>query len=73
MAVYAGVKHSTVTALGQIMSPEEIQHDITGHTSDAFKRYFLPDAKRATIANRKLAEMQTEKQNIIIDFERKKA
>ncbi|MDM8537965.1 site-specific integrase, partial [Desulfobacterales bacterium HSG17] len=58
VSVYPGVKHSTVTALGTIMSPEEIQHDVTGHVSDAFKRYFLPDVNRAVVATRKLSEMQ---------------
>lgn len=58
VAVYAGVKHSTVTALGKILSPEQIQHDVTGHLSDAFKRYFLPDAARSMTASRHIAEMQ---------------
>lgn len=56
--VYPGTKHSTTTALGQIMSPEQIKNNVTGHSSDAFYRYFLPDYNDAITATRKLAEMQ---------------
>jgi hypothetical protein len=58
VAVYAGTKHSTVTALGKIMSPEQIKHNVTGHTSDAFRGYFLPDHNEKISATRKIAEMQ---------------
>jgi len=37
--LYGGTKHSTVTALGQKYSPEEIQERGTGHLSKAFLRY----------------------------------
>ncbi len=56
--VYPGTKHSTTTALGKIMSPEQIKNNVTGHSSDAFYRYFLPDHEDAITATRKLAEMQ---------------
>lgn len=56
--MYAGTKHSTVTALGKIMSPEQIKHNVTGHTSSAFQRYFLPDHNEKISATRKVAEMQ---------------
>jgi integrase len=58
VAVYAGTKHSTVTALGKIMSPEQIKHNVTGHTSNAFQRYFLPDHNEKISATRMVAEMQ---------------
>lgn len=58
VGVYAVTKHSTVTALGKIMSPEQIKHNVTGHTSDAFQRYFLPDHNENIAANRKVAAMQ---------------
>jgi hypothetical protein len=61
VAVYAGTKHSTVTALGKIMSPEQIKHNVTGHTSSAFQRYSLPDHNEKISATRKVAEMQGEK------------
>ncbi|MCG8638362.1 MAG: hypothetical protein MI862_01440 [Desulfobacterales bacterium] len=59
VSVYPGVKHSTVTPLGMHLSPEQIQNDVTGHASDAFKRYYLPDKERAVYATRKVAEMQS--------------
>ena len=45
--LYGGTKHSTVTALGKFLSPEQIQRGGTGHASDAFKRYMLPDINEA--------------------------
>jgi integrase len=60
VAVYAGTIHSTVTALGKIMSPEQIKNNVTGHTSNAFQRYFLPDHNEKISATRKVAEMQGE-------------
>lgn len=58
VALYAGTKHSTVTALGKHMSPEEIKHNVTGHTSKAFERYFLPDMGAQVKATEKVAKMQ---------------
>ncbi|MGB3222497.1 MAG: hypothetical protein WBB23_06830 [Desulforhopalus sp.] len=58
VAVYAGTKHSTVTALGKLMTPEQIKNNVTGHTSKAFQRYFLPDHNEKISATRKVAEMQ---------------
>lgn len=60
VTLYPGTKHSTVTALGKIMTPEQIKHNVTGHTSDAFERYFLPDHHQNIAATRKVAEMQGE-------------
>lgn len=56
--LYGGTKHSTVTALGQIMTPEQIQRGATGHASDAFKRYMLPDVNEARQARQAVAEIQ---------------
>jgi integrase len=58
VALYAGTKHSTVTALGKLMSPEQIKHNVTGHTSSAFQRYFLPDHNENISATWKVAEIQ---------------
>jgi len=72
VSVYPGVKHSTVTALGQVLSPERIQHDVTGHVSDAFKRYFLPDKERAVTATRQINKIRKEKSATIIKLRKKK-
>ena len=71
VSVYPGVKYSTIIALGKLLSPEQIQHNVTGHVSDAFKRYFLPDVEGAVMAARKLANMQKENTGKITEFKRK--
>jgi len=46
VGLYAGTKHTTVTALGELLSPEEIKRGGTEHaTNKAFERYMLPDIK----------------------------
>ena len=70
VSVYPGVKHSTVTPLGMHLSPEQIQNDVTGHASDAFKRYYLPDKERAVYATRKVAEMQGDSDPQVIHLKR---
>ncbi len=57
--LYGGTKHSTVTALGTKLSPEQIQRGATGHASDAFKRYMLPDVNEALMATREIVNMRT--------------
>ena len=56
--LYGGTKHSTVTALGQIMTPEQIQRGATGHASDAFKRYMLPDVNEARLVRQAVSKIQ---------------
>jgi len=42
--LYGGTKHSTVVALGKVLSPEQIRRGGTGHTTNkAFERYLMPD------------------------------
>lgn len=44
--VYPGTKHSTVTAIGELLSPEEIKRGGTEHTTNAaFERYMLTDVR----------------------------
>jgi integrase len=46
VTLYPGTKHSTVTALGELLTPEEIKRGATGHqTNAAFERYLLPDMR----------------------------
>ena len=46
VTVYSGTKHSTVTAMSEIMSPEEIRRGGSEHsTNSAFERYLVPNAK----------------------------
>ena len=57
--LYGGTKHSTVTALGQVMTPEQIQRGSTGHASDAFKRYMLPDVNEAIQVRQAVKQIQS--------------
>ena len=55
--LYAGTKHSTVTALGKVLSPEQIRHGTMHSTNAAFERYFqgqAANAKQAYAEARKL-------------------
>jgi integrase len=65
VTLYPGTKHTTVTALGKLLTPEQIKRGATGHVSDAFERYMLPDTNEATIASQKIAEMQRPKGKIV--------
>jgi len=56
--LYGGTKHSTVTALGKLLTPEQIQRGVTGHASDAFKRYMIPDINEARIGAKAVKEIQ---------------
>jgi len=56
--LYGGTKHSTVTALGEKLTPEQIQRGGTGHASDAFKRYMLPDVNEAVVVSQAINDMQ---------------
>ncbi len=49
VSLYAETTHSTVTALGKSMTPEQIKHNATGHTSNAFERYFLQNHQETAI------------------------
>jgi hypothetical protein len=69
--LYGGTKHSTVTALGKTLSPEQIQRGATGHASDAFKRYMLPDKNEATLATMEIDRLQGD-QHVINIFEGEK-
>lgn len=40
------------------MTPEQIQRGVTGHASDAFKRYMLPDVNEERQARQAVAKVQ---------------
>jgi len=56
--LYGGTKHSTATALGELLTPEEIKRGGTGSaTNKAFERYFQPrrtESLKVTSAIRQL-------------------
>ena len=71
--LYGGTKHSTATALGEILTPEQIKRGGTGSaTNKAFERYFQPrrnESQKVTSAIRKL---QKKKKGDVIKFVKKK-
>lgn len=68
--LYGGTKHSTVTALGKILSPEQIQRGGTGHASDAFKRYMLPDINEATLVRQAVSKIQPQTDPVVIHLDK---
>ena len=58
VGLYGGTRHTTATALGQVLTPEEIKRGGTGSkTNKAFDRYFQPhkrDHVKVAIALKKL-------------------
>ncbi|MBU0972877.1 MAG: hypothetical protein KKC20_19685 [Proteobacteria bacterium] len=64
--LYGGTKHSTVTALGKVLSPEQIQRGGTGHASDAFKRYMLPDANESRKVRQAVSKVQPQTDPVLI-------
>lgn len=63
--LYGGTKHSTVTALGQKYTPEEIQERGTGHLSKSFLRYLDTSDEQS----RKLYQDAVPKKGTVIDFQ----
>lgn len=45
IGLYALTKHSTVTALGELLTPEEIKRGTEHQTNAAFERYMLPSMR----------------------------
>jgi hypothetical protein len=47
--LYGGTRHSTVTALGEKLSPEQIKAGTLHSTNKAFERYFQGEARNARL------------------------
>jgi len=58
--LYGGTKHTTVTAAGKMLTPEQIKRGATGHVSRAFERYMLPDVNEARLVTQQIADTQRE-------------
>jgi hypothetical protein len=58
VTLYPGTKHSTVTALGQLLTPEQIKRGGTGHASRAFERYMIPDQRDRIEVRRALKHLR---------------
>ena len=62
LILYGGAKHSTATALGDSLTPEQIKRGGTGSaTNKAFERYFQPrrtESENVVSAIKKLQKKQ---------------
>lgn len=70
--LYGGTRHSTVTALGRLCTPEQVK-DATGHTSKAFERYFQGRQARALEVTKIIKGLSDSEQplnniNRVVDF-----
>jgi len=59
--LYGGTRHSTVTALSQYMTPEQIRAGTMHSTNKAFERYFQKTAKDAKLVYAKIQDMRDNK------------
>jgi hypothetical protein len=57
--LYGGTKHSTATALGEFLTPEQIKRGGTGSaTNKAFERYFQPRRRESAKVVSTIKELQ---------------
>jgi integrase len=75
--LYGGTRHSTMTAMSEFMSPEEIQQASGHRTNQALMRYLQGRSRYAQKATDVIADMQnrarSKDNSEIIQFNRKKA
>jgi integrase len=56
--LYGGTRHSTATALGQILSPEQIKAGTMHSTNKAFERYFQRQGSDARAVYQQVKDLQ---------------
>jgi hypothetical protein len=56
--LYGGSRHSTATALGEILTPEQIKQGTLHSTNKAFERYFQSDARNAKLVYQTAQDLQ---------------
>jgi hypothetical protein len=70
---YGGTKHSTATALGQLLTPEEIKRGGTGSaTNKAFERYFQPRRTESLKVTSAIRQLRRKNKGEIVEFVKKK-
>jgi hypothetical protein len=71
--LYGGTKHSTATALGDFLTPEQIKRGGTGSaTNKAFERYFQPRRTESTKVVSTIKKLQKKKAGKIVKLPNKK-
>jgi hypothetical protein len=70
---YGGTKHTVATALGQLLSPEEIKRGGTGSkTNKAFDRYFQPQKREHIQVITAIKRLKEEARGSVVEFKKKK-
>ena len=70
--LYGGTKHSTATALGELLTPEEIKRGGTGSaTNKAFERYFQPRRTESLKVTSAVRQLQKKRGGKVIKLRKK--
>jgi len=73
VGLYGGTKHTVATALGQVLSPEEIKRGGTGHsTNKAFDRYFQPQKREHIQVITAIRQLKKEARGEVLEFKKNK-
>jgi len=56
--LYGATRHTTASALGEVLTPEQIRQGSMHSTNKAFERYFQPDARNAKKVYRTAQDLQ---------------
>ncbi|MFY9943175.1 MAG: hypothetical protein WAK57_13450, partial [Desulfobacterales bacterium] len=71
--LYGGTKHSTATALGEFLTPEEIKRGGTGSsTNRAFERYFQPRRNESAKVVSTIKELQKKQAGKVVELRKQK-
>jgi integrase len=71
--LYGGTKHSTATALGELLTPEQIKRGGTGSaTNKAFERYFQPRRTESLKVTSAIRQLRRKNKGEIVEFVKKK-
>ncbi len=73
VTLYPGTKHTTVTALGQVLTPEQIQRGGTFHASKAFQRYLIPSQNEADMVTDEVFKLKEKSEGKVLKFKEKEA
>ena len=71
--LYGGTKHSTATALGELLTPEQIKRGGTGSaTNKAFERYFQPRRTESLKVTSAIRQLRKKNKGDVVKFVKKK-
>jgi hypothetical protein len=70
--LYGGTRHSTLTALGEFLSPEEVKKGSLHKTNNALERYLQGRARYAKKVSAQVVKMQNDKKGEVIKLRKKK-